>query len=425
MLPASYYTGSCPSHAGDPPRRRSDRLARPGCYYRRVARVRTGLDVLVRRRSAVLRGRRFGLLAHQASIDARHEHAATLLADLPRARLVRLLAPEHGLWGAAQDHAAIAATRDPVTGLPVESLYGARRMPTPAMLRGLDALVVDLQDVGARYYTFVWTMALAMAACARAGVEVVVLDRPNPLGGVAVEGNVPDPAFASFVGLYPLPARHGMTIAELARYVNVEHALGCRLTVVPMSGWRRSMLWEDTGVPWVAPSPNMPTPDTARVYPGGCLVEGTNLSEGRGTTRPFEWVGAPWLDAHRYAATLNALRLPGAHFRPARFRPTFHKWARRLCGGVQVHVTDRAAFAPFLAGLALVAVARRQAPRRFAWKRPPYEFERRRLPIDILCGTDRIRRAIEDGARITALPALWRRDLRRWLRRRAPHLLYR
>ncbi len=388
-----------------------------------MARVQTGLDVLMRR-AAPLRGRRVGLLAHQASVDADLTHAAARLDGLPRVRLVRLLAPEHGLWGAAQDHATIAAARDPVTSLRVESLYGVCRTPTPAMLRGLDALVIDLQDVGARYYTFVWTMALAMAACARAGVEVVVLDRPNPLGGVAVEGNVPDPGFASFVGLYPLPVRHGMTIGELARYLNVEHAIGCRLTVVPMRGWRRRMLWEDTGVPWVAPSPNMPTPDTARVYPGGCLIEGTNLSEGRGTTRPFEWVGAPWLDAHRYAAALNALGLPGARFRPARFRPTFHKWAGRLCGGVQVHVTDRAAFTPFLAGLALIAIARRQAPRRFSWKRPPYEFERRRLPIDILCGTDAIRRAIERGVAPAALPRTWQGGLALWRRRRARYLLY-
>jgi uncharacterized protein YbbC (DUF1343 family) len=347
------------------------------------------------------------------------------LADAARARLVRLFAPEHGLWGAAQDHAPIAAARDAVTGLPVASLYGARRAPTPTMLRGLDVLVVDLQDVGARYYTFVWTMALAMRACARAGVAVIVLDRPNPLGGLAVEGNLPDPAFASFVGLYPLPARHGMTIGELAGYLNAEHGLGCDLTVVRMRGWRRSMLWEDTGLPWVAPSPNMPTPDTARVYPGGCLVEGTNLSEGRGTTRPFEWVGAPFLDAHRYATGLEALGLPGVQFRPVRFAPTFHKWAGRLCGGIQVHVTDQPRFKPFLTGLALLDVARRQARRRFAWRRPPYEFERRRLPIDILCGTDGIRRALERGTPLATVERGWRPELARWQRSRQPWLLYR
>src|SRR2546427_6984299 len=272
---------------------------------------------------------------------------------------------------------------------------------------------------------FVWTMALTMRVCARAGVAVVVLDRPNPLGGAVVEGNVPDPAFASFVGLYPLPARHGLTIGELAAYLNERHALGCNLTVVSMKGWRRAMLWESTGLPWVAPSPNMPTPDTARVYPGGCLVEGTNLSEGRGTTRPFEWIGAPYLDGHRYADALNALGLPGVHFRPARFAPTFHKWAGRLCDGVQVHVTDRARFKPFLAGLALIAVARRQGRTRFAWRRPPYEFEKRRLPIDILCGTDTIRRAIERGAAVSTIEHSWQAGHGRWLRARAPYLAYR
>jgi uncharacterized protein YbbC (DUF1343 family) len=358
-------------------------------------------------------------------VNARLEHAAVLLHDARGPRLTRLFAPEHGLWGAAQDHAAIAGARDPVTRLAVASLYGGRREPTPAMLAGLDAVVIDLQDIGSRYYTFVWTMALAMRACARAGVEVVVLDRPNPLGGAVVEGNMPDPAYASFVGLYPLPTRHGLTIGEAARWLALAHGLRPRLTVVPMRGWRRRMLWEDTGVPWVAPSPNMPTPDTARVYPGGCLFEGTNLSEGRGTTRPFEWVGAPYLDAHAYAQALLDERLPGVSFRPARFIPTFHKWAGRLCGGVQIHVTDRARFKPFATGLAIVATARRLAPRRFAWRRPPYEFERRRLPIDILLGTDRIRRALERGRPLREIEHGWTADLLKWKRRRVPALLYR
>jgi len=390
-----------------------------------VPSVLTGLDVLLDERRSLLRGRRIGLLAHQASVSRRLEHAAVLLHDARGVRLTRLFAPEHGLWGAAQDHAPIAGDRDPVTGLGVTSLYGARREPTPAMLAGLEALVIDLQDVGSRYYTFVWTMALAMRACARAGVEVIVLDRPNPLGGDVVEGNIPDPAFASFVGLYPLPTRHGLTIGEAARWLALAHGLRPRLTVVPMRGWRRRMLWEDTGVPWVAPSPNMPTPDTARVYPGGCLYEGTNLSEGRGTTRPFEWVGAPYLDAHAYAEALAAVRLPGVRFRPARFIPTFHKWAGRLCGGVQIHVTDAGRFRPFATGLAIIATARRLAPRRFAWRMPPYEFERRRLPIDILLGTDRIRRALERGRGIAELEREWAGDLARWKRRRAPVLLYR
>jgi len=285
--------------------------------------------------------------------------------------------------------------------------------------------VLDLQDVGARYYTFVWTMALVMRAAAAAGVDVIVLDRPNPLGGARVEGNVADPAYASFVGLYPLAIRHGMTIGELAVYLNVTHDLACPLTVVRMRGWRRMMRWEDTGLPWVAPSPNMPTPDTARVYPGGCLYEGTNLSEGRGTTRPFEWVGAPYLDADAYADALAALRLPGAVFRPARFTPMFHKWAGRLCDGVQIHVTDVERFKPYLTGLALIAVARRLAPRGFAWRQPPYEFEREKLPIDILCGTDAIRKAIERGRPLAGIERAWAPGLAAWMRRRARFLLYR
>src|SRR5437899_5961057 len=361
-----------------------------------VPTVQSGLDVLVHHRLGLLRGRRFGLLAHQASVDARLRHAVTLLRDVRGARLAALFAPEHGLWGAAQDHAAIASTRDPATGLPVTSLYGGRRIPTAAMLRGLDVLVIDLQDVGSRYYTFQWTMALAMQACARAGVRVLVLDRPNPLGGEIVEGNVPDPAFASFVGLYPLAARPGLTLGELARYLNRQHGLGCALDVVTMRGWRRRMLWEATELPWVAPSPNMPTPDTARVYPGGCLIEGTNLSEGRGTTRPFELLGAPFLDGRRLARALARRGLPGVTFRAAAFQPAFHKYRGQLCHGVQLHVTDTARFKPFATYLAVIVEARRQS-RLFRWRRPPYEFERTRLPIDLLCGGDGIRRAIERG----------------------------
>ncbi len=387
-------------------------------------RVESGLEVLLDRHLPWLRGRRLGLLAHQASVTRDLAHAAQLLRDLRGVRLARLFAPEHGLWGAAQDHAPVASTRDQVTGLEVWSLYGERRAPTPETLAGLDALVVDLQDIGARYYTFVWTLALAMRECARAGVRVIVLDRPNPLGGDRVEGNVPDPAFASFVGLYPLPARHGFTIGELARRFVLEEGIRCDLTVARMRGWRRAMLWEDTGLPWVPPSPNMPTPDTARVYPGGCLIEGTNLSEGRGTTRPFEWIGAPYLDGHRYAAALDAMSLPGVRFRPARFIPTFHKWAGEVCGGVQIHVTDRRRFRPFRTGVAAISVARRLAPAEFRWKEPPYEFEHKRLPIDILFGTDRIRTQIEGGTDLPVIEATWRTALPLYTRRRRAFMIY-
>ena len=386
--------------------------------------VRSGLDVLASRLPTLLGGRRVGLLCHQASVTRDLAHAVDTVAGLRGVRLTALFAPEHGIAGAAQDHARVGSTRDPATGLRVWSLYDRRLAPDEAMLADLDTLVVDLQDVGSRYYTFVWTTALCMRACARAQVPVVVLDRPNPLGGVVMEGNLPDPRFASFVGLYPLPARHAMTIAELAAYLNATHSIGCNLAVVPMDGWRRAMSWEDTGLPWVAPSPNMPTPDTARVYPGGCLLEGTNLSEGRGTTRPFELVGAPFLDGRRLARALARRGLPGVTFRAAAFQPAFHKYRGQLCQGVQLHLTDAARFKPFATYLALIVEARRQS-RLFRWRRPPYEFERTRLPIDLLCGGDGIRRAIEHGVPLGRLERSWRRELTRFARARRRYLLYR
>jgi uncharacterized protein YbbC (DUF1343 family) len=390
-----------------------------------VTTVLAGLDVLARRLPRLLRGRRVGLLSHQASVTRELVHAVDVVRGLPGARLAALFAPEHGITGAAQDQIGIGGERDRTTGLPIWSLYGQRLAPTQTSLRGLDALVIDLQDVGARYYTFNWTMVLAMKECARADVPVVVLDRPNPLGGERLEGNVAAPGYSSFVGLYPLPIRHALTIGEIAGYVNETYALGCDLTVVPMQGWRRPMLWEDTGLAWVPPSPNMPTLDTAYVYPGGCLIEGTNLSEGRGTTRPFELVGAPYLDGARLAAALTRRRLPGVAFRAAGFEPAFHKWRGRRCGGVQVHVTDRARFRPFLTYLALIVDARRLGGRRFRWRRPPYEFEWKRLAIDLLCGGPAIRRAIERGRPLARIAAPWARDLAAFARARRPYLLYR
>jgi uncharacterized protein YbbC (DUF1343 family) len=386
--------------------------------------VLSGLDVLLGRLRTLLGGQSVGLLCHPASVTADLTPAAEALMRVRGVKLRRLFAPEHGITGSAQDLVLVGHEKDPLTGLPVMSLYGRRLDPDPRALEGLDALIVDLQDVGARYYTYNWTMALAMKAAARAHLPVIVLDRPNPLGGERLEGNWPEAGWSSFVGLYPLPIRHGMTMGELAGYLNDRHELGCDLTVVPMLGWRRGMAWEDTGLPWVAPSPNMPTPDTARVYPGGCLIEGTNLSEGRGTTRPFEWIGAPYLDGPRLARALERRGLPGVRFRPVGFEPAFHKWKSQRCGGVQIHVTDAARFKPFAAYLALIAEARREAPRHFRWRRPPYEFERVRLPMDLLCGGPRIRRAIERGVPLTRLETSWRPDLARFARARRPYLLY-
>ncbi|MFI5184968.1 MAG: exo-beta-N-acetylmuramidase NamZ domain-containing protein, partial [Vicinamibacteria bacterium] len=298
------------------------------------------------------------------------------------------------------------------------------RVPTAQMVAGLDALVFDLQDVGSRYYTFIYTMLYALTACAEHGLRFVVLDRPNPLGGTEVDGNVLRQEYRSFVGLHPLAARHGMTVGELALLFRDELGISADVTVVRMRGWRRSMAFEETRLPWIAPSPNMPTVDTAFVYPGGCLVEGTNLSEGRGTTRPFELIGAPWLDAWRLARDLEKERLPGVRFRPAFFTPTFQKHAGRLCAGVQVHVTERRRFRAFLTYLLVISHARRQDAARFAWRDPPYEYEYVKRPIDVLTGTDAVRLAIESGVSPRRLLPGWEVELRAFRRRRARHLLY-
>ncbi len=385
--------------------------------------VRSGLEVLLARPRG-LRGARVGLIANPASVTRDLVHASHALHASKAIRLAALLGPEHGLWANAQDLVEVDDGRDPSTGLPIFSLYGDTRVPTARMLAGLDALLFDLQDVGSRYYTFIYTMLHAMQACADAGVRLVVLDRPNPLGGLALDGNVLDPGYRSFVGLHPLAVRHGMTTGELALLFRAELGLNVELSVVRMAGWKRSMAFEDTGLPWVPPSPNMPTVDTAFVYPGGCLVEGTNLSEGRGTTRPFETIGAPWLDPFRLAKDMTRERLPGVRFRPLYFTPTFQKHAGLVCGGVFLHVTDRGRFPAFLAYLLLIHHARAQDPRRFGWREPPYEYEHVKRPIDILCGSERERRAIDAGRSPRELLPAWRRELAAFRRRRARHLLY-
>lgn len=335
------------------------------------------------------------------------------------------MGPQHGFRGETQDNMVEwDGYVDTDTGLPVFSLYGETRRPTEEMLSLLDVLVVDLQDVGARYYTFIHTLALAMEACSQSGKELIVLDRPNPIGGISVEGTVLHPEFRSFVGLYPLPIRHGMTVGELANYFNGEFRIDCDLTVVPMEGWIRDMYFDGTRLPWVLPSPNMPCLETAIVYPGSCLLEGTNVSEGRGTTRPFEFSGAPWVDPAALVAELNRLDLSGVVFRPTHFCPTFHKWSGDLVGGVQIHVTDRRAFRPFRTGLALVSLYRRFGAERFRWKAPPYEYEYKLLPFDILCGTDQVRLLIESGEAIEEMEAAWKQELLDFCDIRKKYLLY-
>ncbi|MBP9699338.1 MAG: DUF1343 domain-containing protein [Elusimicrobia bacterium] len=384
--------------------------------------VSTGLDQFLRAPGRPWKSKRLGLIVHGASVTHRLEHATAALRR-KGFRLTALFAPEHGLSADLQDQAPVQGVRDRQTGLPVFSLYGKTLSPTPAMLAKIDVLVFDLQDIGVRYYTFIWTMALAMKACAEAGKPFIVLDRPNPLGGEKLEGNMPDPAFASFVGLLPVPILHGMTPGELARYFNSTQKWGTDLRVVPLTGWKRSMRFDQTGLPWVMPSPNMPTLDTATVYGGMCLLEATDISEGRGTTRPFEILGAPYIDGDKLAVALNKKRLSGVVFRSVRFRPTFNKWAGQRCGGVQLHVTHPARYNSFLTGLLLIQTVRRLFPG-FHWKPPPYEYETIKKPMDILCGTDQIRRAIEDGSDLTVFDHSRSSDRRLFRLLRRPHLLY-
>lgn len=378
-----------------------------------MTQISTGLEVLANEDFTRLKNQSLGVLVHPASVDRHLRSTVSLLAGSPQARMVALFGPQHGICGQTQDNMIEwSGGTDPETGVPVHSLYGEHRRPTPEMLAGLDTLVVDLQDVGARYYTFIWTLYLCLEACAAAHRKVVVLDRPNPLGGVRSEGNVLDPAYASFVGLAPIPMRHGLTIGELATFFVAWGGLDVELEVVWMEGWRRELRADQTGQPWVLPSPNMPTLDTALVYPGGCLLEGTNLSEGRGTTRPFEIFGAPFVDPQALAQALEAWSLPGCRFRPLRFEPTFHKFAGEVCGGVQVHVTDPSRFESVATYTAAIAAIARLWPDEFAWKQPPYEYETEKLPIDILAGGSRWRELVTAGVSPWQMKEEWLPQLR-------------
>ncbi len=360
--------------------------------------VQTGLDRLVSTGFRELSGAKLGVVCNQATVAADCVHILDHLLQAADGtfEIIAAFGPQHGIWGHTQDNMIEwEGYLDPATGLRFFSLYGEHRKPTPEMLAGIDCLVFDIQDVGARYYTFMWTLMLCMEACEEQGIRIMVLDRPNPIGGVLVQGTVLDPGYASFVGLRPLPMRHGMTMGELARYFAQNFYPRVELTVHEMTGWRRGMSWEETGLPWVMPSPNMPTPDTALVYPGQCLIEGTKMSEGRGTTRSFEMFGATYIDGRDLCTKLNAEQMPGVHFRPIAFEPTFHKFAKEICEGAFIHVRDAATFDPVLASVAILRQVWRDHPGQFAWGDPPYEYEYHKLPIDILNGNQWLREAIE------------------------------
>lgn len=375
--------------------------------------------------SSALVDKRIGVVCNPASIDHELRHIADRLVTHAGARLTTIFGPQHGFRSDVQENMIETGhATDDIRRVPVYSLYSDTREPTGEMLRDVDVLVIDLQDVGTRIYTYIYTMALCLVAARKHGVKAIVCDRPNPIGGDGVEGPMLVKGFESFVGLYPIPMRHGMTIGELARLFNDEFGIGADLEVVAMEGWRRDMYFDATGVPWVMPSPNIPTLDSAIVYPGTVLFEGTNVSEGRGTTRPFELIGAPWVIGDHFADALNRLDLPGVRFRPVIFEPTFHKHARATCGGCQIHVIDRESFRPVETGVALLEGFRATGPARFAWREPPYEYEQVKAPIDILAGSSALREQLAAGVSTHEIARSWDTDVSEFMRRRNRFLLY-
>jgi uncharacterized protein YbbC (DUF1343 family) len=389
------------------------------------AHIKLGVERLLEDPAQVLEGARIGLVCNQASVNHDLRHAADLFNEHPDISLHALFGPQHGIRGDVQDNMIETEhTSDQVTGLPIHSLYSETREPTDSMLKDLDVLVFDMQDVGCRIYTFAYTMANCMSAARRFGKKVIVCDRPNPINGRQVAGNILEPEQASFVGLFPIPTRHGMTLGELAQMFNELFKINCELEVIKMEGWERSFWHDQTDAPWVLPSPNIPTVDSATVFPGTVHFEGTQLSEGRGTTRPFEFVGAPYINPQEYARSLNAINLAGVFFRDCIFRPTFQKHAGTSCGGVQVHVIDREAFEPVVTGLAMVKTAYDLYGSEFRWKEPPYEYVYDRNPFDVIAGTSSVREAIEKGSALEEIQRAWVEGLEEFKRARKQYLLY-
>ncbi|WP_164100780.1 exo-beta-N-acetylmuramidase NamZ family protein [Candidatus Laterigemmans baculatus] len=394
------------------------------------SRILFGLERVAQARPAVMRGARLGLLMNQASVDGHLRYACDVIDEAFPGQLRALFSPQHGLWGEQQANMIESAHMvHPRLGIPVHSLYSETRSPTAAMLEELDCLVIDLQDVGTRVYTFVWTISYCLQACAAAGIPIVLLDRPNPLGGEQIEGPMLEAGQESFVGRAPIPLRHQLTIGELTLVVNELMGIGAEVHVVPLEGWRREMQWGATERRWIWPSPNVPRPESTLVYPGTVLLEGTNLSEGRGTTLPFEVLGAPFIDPDRLAEELQQYALPGLAVLPLRFVPTFDKWAGESCGGLLLEVTDAEAFQPVLTAVAALASVRHLWPDQFRWLPPPYEYETEKPPIDIIAGTPRVREQLDaitarDPLSRGQLESLLAFDRDAWRDRCRPHLLY-
>jgi len=383
--------------------------------------VQCGIDVLLKEKLDVLEGKRIGLVTNHTGVTGSLEWTVDVLHQHPKVKLTCLFGPEHGIRGDVQDTDKIDSFTDSRTGLPVFSLYGEHHKPVPDMMRNMDTFVFDIQDVGARYYTYIATMNRCIEAAAEQGLDFIVLDRPNPINGVNVEGNILEERYRSFVGERPIPIRYGMTHGELAVMFNREYGMGCKLNVVKAKGWKRKMWYDETGLPWVMTSPNLPTLDTATVYPGTCLIEGINVSEGRGTTKPFEMIGAPWIDGFRLRERLTSEKLPGVGFTALCFVPTFGKYTRELCGGVQLHVYDRKRFKPVLTGLKIIKAIMDLYPEKIefrkGWRDEDYSF-------DLLSGTDSIRRSLLDGEEPEEIEKSWSKGLKDYESKRRKYMLY-
>lgn len=386
--------------------------------------VKTGCDILVEENFGRLKGKSVALLSHQASNDSRLNDIAGLMINAG-VELVSMLGPQHGLFAETQANMIEwEGYLHPWLDIPVYPLYGEKMELDKEHLHGAELVVVDLQDVGARPYTYIWTALIVMRGCSRMGVDLIVLDRPNPIGGIEVEGPLLKEGFESFVGLFPMTMRHGLTIAEALSMIRESTGIECSLSIVKMEGWNREMLFEETKLPWVQPSPNIPTADTALVYPGTVLLEGTNISEGRGTTKPFEIVGAPWIEPERFARELGRFQLEGVIFRPLYFIPTWDKYAGKRCGGIQIHVTDKYGFKPVRCGAAIIATAKKLYPEFFKWAKPPYEYEREKPPIDIITGGDELRKYVDEGKEIASLFEMWLEDEEEFREKRNRFLFY-
>jgi len=392
--------------------------------------IQTGIERLLADPPPILRGKRLGLLANPASVacphgDRRFLPTRVLIANHYPDQLKVLFSPQHGFFADKQANMVPSEDMiDPVLNIPVFSLYGKTRMPTEAMLEPVDILIVDLQDVGTRVYTFIYTMALCLQAARAHHKRVLVLDRPNPIGGNRIEGNCLKSEYASFVGMYPIPMRHGLTIGELALLFNDHFGIGCELHVSPMAGWKREMLFQDTGLAWIPPSPNLPTSTSALVYPGQVLWEGTNVSEGRGTTQPLEIFGAPFFDTALLEARIPKDRLAGVHLRPVAFEPTSDKWEKTLCRGFQLHIIDTRIYRPYRTTLTLLQAVASVHPETFHWKSPPYEYEFEKLPFDLITGDPSVRKAVENPDPLEDLEQTWAEELKGFEEIRRPYLLY-